>query len=53
VWAADIEDIEFVELRDLENLDTVGRQELTGQTRGLAARVRLELVDLAGVVERA
>ena len=52
VRAADIEDVDALQLRHLDELDAVRRQELPRRAAGLAARVRLELVDLPRVVER-
>ena len=51
VRAADVEDVEPLELRHLDELDAVRRQELARDARRLAARVRLELVRLARVVD--
>ena len=44
VRAADVEDVEPLDLGQLDELDAVRRQELPREARRLAARVRLELV---------
>ena len=53
VRAADVEDVDALQLGELDELDTVRRQELTHATRWLAPRVRLELVLAAVGVDRA
>src|SRR5882672_10193937 len=53
VRPADVEDVEALDLGQLDELDAVGREELPRGARRLAARVRLELVHLPRVVERA
>ena len=52
VRAADVEDENALNLRQLDELDAVRRQELAHEARRLAARVRLELVLLAIVEQR-
>src|SRR5215216_6200461 len=47
VRPADVENIDLLLVRQLDELDAVWRLELAGDARRLAARVRLELVDLA------
>ena len=52
VRTADIENVEALQRRHLDELDAVRRLELPRRAAGLAARVRLELVDLPRVVQR-
>src|SRR6185295_6157024 len=47
VRAADVEDEDALDLRQLDELDAVRRQELAHEPRRLAARVWLELVPVA------
>ena len=47
VRPADIEDVDELELRGLDNLHAVGRQEHARAARGLAPRVRFEAMLLA------
>src|SRR5438105_9595243 len=42
--SADVEDEDAIDLRQLDELDTVRRQELAHEAGRLAARVRLELI---------
>src|SRR5690606_8728530 len=52
VRAADVENVEALLLGQLDELDAVRRQELARGPGRLAAGMRLELVNLASVVER-
>src|SRR5678810_918298 len=47
VRPADVEDVDALEFLQFDELDAVGREERARDTRWLAARVRLELVDHA------
>ena len=49
---ADIEDVDTLQIGVLDELRAVGREELAQHPRGLAARVRLELVLLTILPER-
>ena len=52
VRAADVEDVDALQLGQLDELDAVRRLELTDDARRLAARVRLEAMAFAILVER-
>jgi hypothetical protein len=52
VRAADIEHVRALDLRQFKELDAVRREELSGDTRGLAPRMRLELVRTAILGQR-
>ena len=52
VRSADVEDVDPLHFRQLDELDAVRRQELTRDPGRLAARVRLQLVLLPVVVDR-
>src|SRR6185436_7924051 len=47
VRAADVEDVDALEFTELDDLDSVRREELARDARRFAPRVRLELVVLA------
>src|SRR5688500_5781611 len=52
VWPADVEDVDALQLRHLDALDSVSRLERARDARSLAAGMRFKLVELAIGVER-